>query len=134
MEEKSKKILEFQILQRGLETLESREREIVKLLEELEISKISLEEIEKIMGKGEVMFSVGGGNYVKGNLSGVSEVYVNIGAGVVMKKPLSDAKKIIEERIENIRNSLERIEEEKVKIAAAMQKLRGEIENEPGVS
>jgi len=134
MEEKSKKILEFQILQRGLETLESREREIVKLLEELEISKISLEEIEKIRGKGEVMFSVGGGNYVKANLSGVSEVYVNIGAGVVMKKPLSDAKKIIEERIENIRNSLERIEEEKVKIALAMQKLRGEIENEPRIS
>ncbi|MBI2084022.1 MAG: prefoldin subunit alpha [Candidatus Aenigmarchaeota archaeon] len=112
-------------------TLESRLNAFVKQ-GELVSSKIaeimstisSIEEVEK--NKDEVLFKLGSESYISGRITG-GNVLVEIGAGVVLEKPLEEGKEILHKRKEELESALNEIQKGVAETSEAMGKLASEI-------
>ena len=57
----------------------------------------------------DVLFPIGGGTYVDAQAKKTSTVLFDVGAGIVIEKPSEDAIKKIQERIEDLQRTQERI-------------------------
>lgn len=87
--------LQAEALQRNLELVNSS-------LEELEVVVKSLEEIRGQGKKNEILVPIGADSYVSSRILDTQRVILGIGAGVAVKKPIQEAKKDLEARIEEL--------------------------------
>lgn len=107
-------------------TLDSRLREleqglalIERQINELQASQIALDEIAKAKPSTEILAPLGPGTFVNASLGNNKDVLIDMGAKVLCKKNISEAKQIIQQRIdnailvhENLANELQRIVQE----------------------
>lgn len=87
--------LQAEALQRNLEMVEAS-------LGELEIVVRSLEEIKKQGGENEILVPLGADSFVSSKILDTQKVILGIGAGVAVKKPIGEAKKDLETRMQEL--------------------------------
>ena len=87
--------VQAEALQRNLEMVEAS-------LGELEMVVRSLEEIKEQGKKNEILVPLGGDSYVSSKIIDTQRIILGIGAGVAVKKPIGEAKKDLEARIEEL--------------------------------
>ena len=99
--------------------------------------KITLENIVKINKGSEVLLPLGGSTFIEANITNPSKVLFDIGAGIVTEKTSSNAISKIDERIEDLQKTqeklmtiLQNLQNEATEVSAKAQKLLGEEKTE----
>ena len=106
-EEKEKKAqelyMEFQMIEQHIKQLQGQLEVITNQLIELSTTRNSLEEFNKINMDKEVFVPLSSGIFAKAKIKDTSDLLVNIGANVVVKKDIDSTKKLIQNQIEEIK-------------------------------
>jgi prefoldin alpha subunit len=95
-------------------------------LQELRLIQEDLEKLSK-NGKKEVLMPLSSDILVKGNITDSENVLVNVGAGVVLKKNINEAKDITEKHEKKISEVKEKLLDEINRIVDYMLKLESDL-------
>ncbi len=102
-EELQKLYMEFQLLSQRIQQLEKQSEALNNNLMELMVTNQSLDDIESIEGKTEILVPISSGIYAKADIKESSSFLVNVGANTVLVKDLKSTKGIIDNQIAEIR-------------------------------
>lgn len=122
--EEKEKILLYQLLQTRMEELKNQLSILEQSFIEIETTISGLDILDG-NEKG-VLVPFGSGCYTQGILKGEKKVLVDIGAKIFVEKDVSDAKKLLEERKENITKALTNLQSEANEI---INKMNSIVEN-----
>lgn len=104
-EEMQRNIYEFQILQQEMKNLEQQAGEFEERRIEMQIMKQTMDEI-KGRADQSVMFPLGSGVFMAGKVDDDKRAFVNVGAGIIVKKDFEDAKCLIDKQVEQINKNM----------------------------
>ena len=106
-EEKEKKVqemyMEFKMLDQYIKQLQSQLEMITHQLIELNATNNSLNEFDKLSAGKELFVPLSSGIFAKASIKDTSELLVNVGANVAVKKDVASTKKIIQKQMEEIK-------------------------------
>ena len=106
-EEKEKKAqemyMEFQALDQHIKQLQKQLEMVTHQLFELNATSNSLDDFKKIDSGKEIFVPLSSGIFAKANVKDTSELLVNVGANVAVKKDITSTKKLIQEQMEEIK-------------------------------
>lgn len=102
MDEVEKTLNEYEYYRAQTEALKRNMDLINTSLAELEIVGKSLDEIKKLGKQNEILIPIGGDSFVKASIVDTERILINLGAGVVAKKDISNAKGDFEQRIKEL--------------------------------
>lgn len=107
MEDKEKKAqemyMQFQVLDQHIKQLQKQLEVATHQLIELNTTYNSLDEFNKIDTHKEIFVPLSSGIFAKANITNTSELLVNVGANVAVKKDIASTKKLIQNQIEEIK-------------------------------
>ena len=107
MEDKEKKAqemyMEFQVLEQQIKQLQKQLEVVTHQLIELNSTSNSLDEFNKISAGIGVFVPLSSGIFAKASIKDTSELLVNVGANVVVKKDVISTKKLIQKQMEEIK-------------------------------
>ena len=137
MEQKEKKAqemyMEFKALEQYIKQLQSQLELITHQLMELNATNKSLEEFNRLDAGKEIFVPLSSGIFAKASIKETSELLVNVGANVAVKKDIEGTKKLIQKQMEEIKkiqnqmvNDLERMTDHAAQLEAQLQNLVSE--------
>ena len=107
MEEKEKQAqemyMQFQALDQHIKQLQKQLEMITHQLIELNVTSNSLDEFKKINAGKDIFVPLSSGIFAKANIKDTSELLVNVGANVAVKKDIDSTKKLIQNQMEEIK-------------------------------
>lgn len=74
-------------------------------------AKITLEKLNNATGKDEILIPIGGSTFINASAKETSKVLFDIGGGLIAEKSAEDAIKKIDERIESLNKTQEKLNE-----------------------
>jgi len=104
-EELRKLSVEMRYLEQTAETLQQRISMLNAAMTDLTYASMTLEGVEKEKENSELLVPIGGSSYVKAKLTNSDKIIVGMGAGVSIEKPVSEAKAILKERLDELGKS-----------------------------
>ena len=104
-EELRKLSVEMRYLEQTAEALQQRISMLNAAMTDLTYASMTLEGVEKEKESSELFVPIGGGSYVKAKLADSDKVIVGMGSGVSVEKPVSEAKAIMKERLDELGKS-----------------------------
>jgi len=105
-EEELRKIsVEMRYLEQTAETLQQRISMLNAAMTDLTYASMTLDGVEKEKESAELLVPIGGSSYVKAKLTNSDKVIIGMGAGVSIEKPVSEAKVILKERLDELGKS-----------------------------
>ena len=99
-EELERKILEFNLIDTKIKELDQNLALLEKQITELQTCQISLDELKNAKKDTEMLSPLGSGIFTKTKLLDNSNVIIDIGAKILCKKNLDDAKKIVQNKLD----------------------------------
>ncbi len=75
---------------------------------ELEVTKQALDDISKTKEGTEILVPVSAGIFLKGALKDNKELSINVGSGTVVTKTIPEARKILDEQVDEIKKIQEK--------------------------
>src|SRR3989344_6425049 len=107
MEDKQKKskelYLEFQMLDQHIRQLHKQLEAVTQQLVEFTVTSSNLDEFKKISAGTDIFAPLSSGIFAKASIKDTSDLLVNIGANVVVKKDIDSTKKLIQNQAEEIK-------------------------------
>jgi prefoldin alpha subunit len=97
-------------------------------LNEMKVSSITLEGLEKEKKGAQLFVPVGGGSYVKAKLETKDTVVMGIGADVAIERSLKEAKVELEARIGELEKTRETMEKQFDQVVERIQQNRAKME------
>ena len=97
-------------------------------LNEMKVSSITLEGLEKEKKGAQLFVPVGGGSYVKAKLETKDTVVMGIGADVAIERSLKEAKVELEARIGELEKTRETMEKQFDQVVERIQQNRAQME------
>jgi len=119
------KLYLYQVLKSEEEVLEKHVEDILKAILEVRTAEETMKEIRN---SKEMLSSLGGGVFSFTNLADGRHVLVDIGAGVLVKKPIEDAKIILDAKIRKFESAMRESNEKLAKIKKEISKIEPELE------
>lgn len=95
--------MQFQALDQHIKQLQKQLEAVTAQLMELNATSYSLDEFKKISSGKEIFVPISSGIFAKASIKDTSELIVNVGANVVVKKDIDSTKKLIQSQIEEIK-------------------------------
>jgi prefoldin alpha subunit len=111
-QEKTQKVLMYQILQNHLEQLKQQGMDIERRYIENETAKQIVGDLNKFKESRDIMIPLGSGCYLEATIKDSKNVIVDMNAGVMSKKPLADVEGMIESRKAEIENESNKVNNE----------------------
>lgn len=124
--DKEKIIFELGLMDSRAREFEQQIMIIDRQLQELRLIQEDLENLSK-NGKKEVLMPLSSDILVKGNITDSENVLVNVGAGVVLKKNINEAKDITEKHEKKISEVKEKLLDEINRIVDYMLRLESDL-------
>lgn len=121
-------VSELQVLERALEELQGSIAALRAALSEHERALELLEELKAQGSPSIILVPIGGGNMIQVEVKSVEEVYVSLGAGVVVRRPVDEAIDLMRRRMENLNSALRTREEALASYAQRADELRRLVE------
>lgn len=115
-------------MEETLNELQSRLSMTNAALNEMKISSITLEGLEKEKKGAQLFVPVGGGSYIKAKLETKDTVVVGIGADVAIERSLKEAKVELEARIGELEKTRETMEKQFDQVVERIQQNRAQME------
>lgn len=132
-EELQRYMMQIEQYKEQLTNLEMQISYIQSAVAEYNRAKVTVENLEKLDKETEMIIPIGGGAFINAKPTNSSKVLVDIGSGYVAEKKYEDAAKKINERIEmlektheKIKSMTEQLESEATEISQKAQKLANE--------
>src|SRR3989344_1243110 len=126
-EEQKSKIIEFQVLNQKVQQLQEHLQSINNNIQEHQILRNSLDELENIKENQDILIPLGQGIFVKGIIKNNNELITNVGLNIMVEKDVKETKDMVKVNILNLSKMLERTEEEMNRNIEELQKLQKEI-------
>ncbi|MDG6939845.1 MAG: prefoldin subunit alpha [Nitrososphaerota archaeon] len=120
-------VLQNRMLEEYYADLQLRENFLARILAENKASIQSLESLDETK-EMELAVPVGAGAYLFVQYSGARKVLLNVGSGVVMEKPKSEAITFIEARVREIEQALREVLRQKNEVGNRLSVLRDQLE------
>jgi len=102
-EDTQRKYMEFQMIQQNMAQMKEQLTMIEQQIEEMSAAEESISELANINEDTEMVVPIGSGVFVKTKVKGSNEFIINVGANVAVAKTDAEAKKIINEQIEEVK-------------------------------
>lgn len=122
MEDKEKKAqemyMQFQVLDQNIKQLQKQLELITHQLIDLTVTSNSLDEFKKIDIGREVFVPLSSGIFAKATIKDASELLVNVGANIAVKKDVMSTKKLIQNQVEEIQKIQKQMIEELEKMTS----------------
>ena len=125
--------MEFQVLDQHIKQLQKQLEMVTNQLIELTVTSNSLDEFRKISNNREVFVPLSSGIFAKANIKDNNELFVNVGANVVVKNDVNSAKKLLQKQIDELKNiqkqmvnELEKMTNHAAQIESQLQSLMSE--------
>lgn len=115
--ELQEKYILYQLLQQNMEKLRQQIELIERQLIEIKNTEEVFRDFKKRRGSDDVLIPLGSGCYGSGSVKNLKNVLVNIGANIMVSKPVESAKLFLNEREKELEKSAKEIQEQMVKIA-----------------
>lgn len=122
------KVLVYQILQNQLEEFNKQATVLETRMDELEVTKIALQETKGVRADSETLFHLGSGCYGHGRLSDNNKFLVEIGAGIMANKSLPEAVAVIESRKREIESVGKKLQHEMEVIASSINQVTADLQ------
>ena len=120
MEDKEKKAqqmyMEFQMLDQHIKQLQKQLEMITHQLIELNMTSNSLDEFNKINEGKEIFVPLSSGIFAKASIKNTSELLVNVGANIAVRKDVASAKKLIQNQMEEVKKIQKQMADELEKL------------------
>ena len=131
MEDKEKKAqemyLEFQVLDKHIKQLQTQLEAVTNQLIELHSTSNSLDDFNKINAAKDVFVPLSSGIFAKASIKDTSELLVNVGANVAVKKDTASTKKLIQIQMEEIKKIQKHMVEELEKMTNHAAQLENQL-------
>ncbi|GEM_PF-1981410 len=101
-EEIQKRYLELQDFSLQLKQLQEQLASLEAQIFEMQRTKESIEDLESMRAKKEILIPISNGIYTKAELNSSDKLLVNIGADLMVNKSFEDTKKLINEQIQEL--------------------------------
>lgn len=123
-QEMQQRTLKMQIIEQQINQVQKQLQNFENQLMDLDATKQSLEELKRSKIDSETLSTVSPGIFVKTRLVENNDVIINVGGGIVVKKSIDGAKKLIDDQIIEVRNiqaqligDLQKLDEAVVKLS-----------------
>lgn len=123
------KYLQLQILDSQINQLQKQHRLLDEQISEITISEQGLGDLSKQKIGSEILTHISPGIFIKAGLKNNSEVIVNVGSNVAVKKPIPAAKKMLEKQITEMKEAQTRVLFELTKFTNQAMALEVDINN-----
>jgi prefoldin alpha subunit len=120
--------MESRYLEETVNELQSRISIVNSAINELQVSNITLEGLEKEKKGSQLFVPIGGGSYVKAKLVTSKKVIVGIGADVAVEKTVKETKVDLAARIAEMEKTREALGQQMNQIIGRIQENRARIE------
>lgn len=127
-EELRKAITELRSFESLMEELRSRYQLILASLNDLQVSKSTLEDISKAGEGVELFIDIGGGVYGKAVLKDTNRFLVNAGSGILIERNLEETLKLVEKRMNDLNNARGSLESQMSTLQVKIEESRGRVQ------
>ena len=117
------------MLEQHIKQLQKQLELITNQLMELHVTSHSLDEFNKIKNAKEVFVPLSSGIFAKATIQDTSELIVNVGANVVVKKDTVSTKKLIQNQIEEIKKIQKQMIDDLEKMANSAAQLEMQLQS-----
>lgn len=118
---------QYQSAVRQVQLYEQQEIQIAGLIEDLMVNSKTIEGLESNSENSEIIIPLGGLVMVKAQLSGLKEVLVNVGAGVVLPSTLDNAREILQGRVQEMNDLLNKLSSDKKQLEGIVNNLQMQL-------
>src|SRR3989338_1173287 len=118
--------MEYQVLDQRIKQLQKQLELIMQQIMEANSTSRSLEEFKGLKEGTEILVPLTSGIFAKASLKDPSELLVNVGAGTVVAKDISSAKKLISSQVEEMQKVQQKMSDDLEK----MMENAGQLETE----
>jgi len=121
--------VELQILEGTAETVQARLNLVNAALAELNISRMTLDGVEKEASDALLFVPIGGGSFIKAKLESSDKVIVGAGAGVSIERSVAEAKQVLQNRIGEMEKSRSALQQQLVQVVGRIQEDRSRLQD-----
>ena len=125
--ENQSKLVEFQVLNQGIQNIHNQIKNIDSNLSEFQILRNSIEELKKIDENREIIIPLGQGIFVKGRITEKNNLINMIGANILIEKDTDGTIANINKQIMELANARKDTEEELNKNVERIRELQKEL-------
>lgn len=130
-QEIQEKYMEFQHVTQQLESLQEQLGVLNQQLQEMTSLSENLSDVSKVKESQDMWVTIGGGLFVPAVAkTDYSEVLMNVGNGILVKKNIEDSKKIIEEQKVGLQSIMDQYQTHFIGLHEKMNELRAFFENQ----
>jgi len=126
--EMQEKVILYQLLQRHLESLSQNAVMLERRYEEIEATRLALEDIEKLKEKSEILVPLGSGLFTYGKITDSGKMLVDAGAGVFMDKDPESSKRLLEDKKKELEKLAKDMQDEIMDVSSRLNSIAIELE------
>ena len=120
--------MEYQVLDQRIKQVQKQLELITQQIMEANSTSRSLEEFKSLKEGSEILVPLTSGIFAKASLKDSSELLVNVGAGTVVTKDISSAKKLISSQVEEMQKVRQKMADELEKMMEKAGQLEMELQ------
>ena len=122
------KMVLYQIIHQRLEELKQHITLIQQKMVELETTKQALEELKTVPDGKDILIPVGPGFFSPARSTKVAKVLVEVGAGVMVRKTLEEAKDFVDRKKKEVEDASQHIQMEFSQLAEKANEIAAEVQ------
>jgi len=126
-QELQQKLLLYQLLQAQLEEFKKQAALLQARFIEIESTRLAVEDVKKVKENNELLIPLGSGMYVNGKML-KGDLLVDIGAGIMTKKPAAEADTLLETKKKEIESLSENLQKEMMAVIAKINEIGEELQ------
>ncbi len=127
-EEEQKKLIEFQILNQQLNQIQQQLQALQQQSEDIKNLQKSLDEIENTKVGNKILAPLSSGVLIDTELKNNKEVTMALGSNITVKKPISEAKKLIKDQEKQLDLIISQLQHDLQQYSMAYMKLEQEMQ------
>ena len=132
-EEKEKKAqelyMQFQMLDQHIKQLQRQLEAVTSQLVELSMTGSSLDEFKSLSAGKEIFVPLSSGIFAKASIKDTSELLVNVGANVAVKKDVASTKSLIQSQMEEVKKIQKQMIDDLEKMTSHAAHLEMQLQN-----
>ena len=121
-------LTELRLLEGTADALQNRINLVNAAMTELAFASATIEGLEKEKNGAPLLVPIGGGSFIKAEVTTTETMVVGMGAGVSVEKSKDEAKQIIEKRIEELQKSMNALQQQLGQVLERMRENRQKLD------
>jgi len=126
-QEVQQKLVLYQLLQKQLEEFKRQGMLLQSKFTEFESTRLALEDLDKSKNEKDILIPLGSGIFINGRTK-QEDLIIDVGAGVMTRKPLSEASRIINEKKKEIETLSDNLQQNVMGVVAKINEIGEDLQ------